>query len=175
MKSIREAGVRTLTWALAGNRYELRAGADLVATLTWQKGMSLFAGEAAQGQWTFKRTGWLRPRVTVRRRDDATDLVTFTPTLGGVLEFPGGRNYSWTATQHAFAFKDASGEALVQMRLTQSAPVCLAAEVTLSAAALGLPDVSLLALLGWYVLVLASKDDAEGAAALLLMMVATTS
>jgi hypothetical protein len=159
---IRQAGVRKLTWALADGRYELRAGAEIVATLKWQKGMSLFAGDAAEGQWTFKRTGWLRPRVTVRRKDDATDLVTFTPTRGGALEFPEG-----------FSFKDANGEALVQMRLTRTAPVCLGAEVTLSPAALVLPDVSLLALLGWYVLVLASNDDAEGAAALLMTMMAT--
>jgi hypothetical protein len=57
MKSIREAASQKLTWNLARDTYELRSATDLVAALKWQKGMSLFAGETADGRWTFKRTG----------------------------------------------------------------------------------------------------------------------
>jgi hypothetical protein len=179
MKTIREVGLDKLTWARKGDRHELRAGKDLVATLQLLKGASLFLGEAADGQWTFKRTGWLCPKVTVRRKDDTTDVITFTPSTGGALEFPDGRRYFWASTQRGpfpsppqeWSFKDTDGDVLVWMNLTGTAPVTLSAEVTVSRAALALPDLSLLTLLGWYVLVLTSNDAAEAAA--LAMMTVT--
>ena len=88
MKSIREAAARTLTWKLMKDTYELRSGAELFATLRWQKG-SLFLGEAAEGRWTFKRMGFLRPKVTVRSENSSTDLATLAFSgSGGRLEFP---------------------------------------------------------------------------------------
>jgi hypothetical protein len=181
MKTIREVGLDKLIWARKGNRHELRAGNELVATLQLLKGASLFVGEAAEGQWTFKRTGWLRPQVTVRRKDDTTDVITFTPSTGGVLDFPGGCRYFWTPMQggpflsppQEWSFKDTEGEVLARMKLTGTAPVTLSAEVAVSRAALALPALSLLTLLGWYVLVLISNDAAEAAALAMMTMVAT--
>ena len=104
--------------------------------------------------------------MTVRKENSATDLVTFAPTAGGTLEFPSGRKYLWTATQHEWSFKEANGEVVIHIKLTGQRAGNLSGEVALSPAALVLPEVSLLLLLAWYVLVLASKDATEGMAAL---------
>ena len=163
MKCIHEAAARTLTWKLMKDAYELRSGANLFATLRWQKG-SLFLGEAAEGRWTFKRMGFLRPKVTVRSENSSTDLATLAFSgSGGRLEFPDDRTYLWTASRAEWSLKDAAGELLVQMK-SMGTPGNLSGEVVLAPGALGLPDLSFLILLSWYVLVLQSKDLAEGEA-----------
>src|SRR5260370_2828464 len=161
MKSIREDAGRALTWKLTKDSYELRSGAEVFATLRWQKG-SLFLGEAAEGRWTFKRTGFLRPKVTVRPENSSTDMATLAFSgSGGRLAFPDGRTYLWTAKQAEWSLKDATGELLVQMK-SMGTPGNLSGEVVLTLAALALPELSFLILLSWYVLVLQSKDVVEG-------------
>jgi hypothetical protein len=161
MKSIREAAAQNLTWKLTKDTYELRSGADLVASLRWQKG-SLFLGEAAEGRWTFKRTGFLRPKVTVRPENSSTDLATLGFSgSGGRLEFPDGRTYLWTASRAEWSLKNGGGEHLVRMK-SMGTRGNLSGEVVLAPGALGLSDLSFLILLSWYVLVLQSKDVAKG-------------
>ena len=52
---------------------------------------------AADGHWTFKRTGFFNPRITVRLNGHDTDLALFKPqwTGGGVLEFYSGPRLLW--------------------------------------------------------------------------------
>jgi len=165
MKSIREAARRALTWKLMNDTYELRSGPDLVATLRWQKG-SLFLGEAVEGRWTFKRAGFLRPKVTVRLENSPTNLATLGFSgSGGRLEVTDGRAYFWTAARAEWSIKDAAGNVLIQMKST-GAPGNLSGEVELTPAALALPEVSFLILLSWYVLVWQSTDLAVGEAAM---------
>ena len=57
-----------MTWVEAGKRtYELHAGADVVAKLTWPSGFgSPGQGETSDGKVTIERTGLLKPRVVLR-------------------------------------------------------------------------------------------------------------
>jgi hypothetical protein len=170
MKTIRETAARTLTWTLAKDIYELRSGVDVVATLRRQMG-SRFLGETAEGRWTFKRTGFLRPKVTARVENDSTDLATLSFSgSGGRLDFPDGRSYLWTASRAEWMLKNPDGELLVQMKSAGTAGK-LSGEVVIAPAALALHELSLLLLLSWYVLVLqAQYMDITGGEALMVWM-----
>jgi hypothetical protein len=58
--------------------YELRAGDDLVATLRFRSAFGSFAtAETAEDCWTFKRVGFWKTHVTVRRCGADEDLAVF--------------------------------------------------------------------------------------------------
>jgi hypothetical protein len=67
MKELRGFG-DAMTWVEAGKRtYELHAGSDVVARLTWPKGFgSPGQGETSEGKVTIERSGLLKPRVVLR-------------------------------------------------------------------------------------------------------------
>ena len=61
--------------------FELRAGENLVATLGWQTSCGTLAmAESGDGRWTFKRLGFLNPRVAVREAGSEIDIATFWPS-----------------------------------------------------------------------------------------------
>jgi hypothetical protein len=178
VRPIREIAEQTARWtqpkALA-REYELRAGNEVVATLRWQKTLgSLALAESADGAWTFKRSGFLSPRITVRRPDSEADVGVFKPGWRGegMLRLLEGRGYQWLNTSfwHSeWAFADEAGKPLVHFK-TEFEPAAVfaifkhAAEVTFEPSAFSVLDLSLLTLLGWYLMVLMS-EDAAGATA----------
>lgn len=178
MKPIRAIANQFLRWtqpALLKREYELRAGDEVVATLRWQKTFgSLALAETANGTWTFKRSGFLRPKVMVRVPGSETEVATFKPGWGGegTLRFSDGRYYQWQHTnfwRSDWFFSDQGGEPLVHFKaeFEASAAVILfkhAAEVKFEPTAASVPDLSLLTALGWYLMVLMS-EDAAGAVA----------
>lgn len=156
--------------------FELRAGDELAATLGWKTSCgTLAAAESGDGRWTFKRVGFLNPRVTVREAGSQIDLAIFWPRwLGdGTLEFANGRIFRWQSTNFwgtnwMFAasdgtplvtFKEGSREAkLSDLFKTQ-------AFVEIQPQARDLPELSLLVMIGWYLMILRRDDAAAGAAA----------
>ena len=70
MKSLRKVGAFALEWSqtsVMSQSYELRGDDQVVATLEWEKLIgSLATARTADGAWTFKRSGFLTPMVTVR-------------------------------------------------------------------------------------------------------------
>ena len=63
--------------------FELREGNRLHGTLQFAKSWgSLATASLAGGEWTFKRTGYFRPRVTVRRQGQEADLAVYQPGDG---------------------------------------------------------------------------------------------
>jgi len=137
--------------------------------VTWQKAFgSLALAEATSGTWTFKRSGFLRPKVTVRVPESDTEVAVFAAGWGGegTLSLSNGRSYHWQSTnfwQSKWAFTNEAGEPIVQFK-AEFAFLKLSAEVNVEPVAVALPDLSLLAVLGWYLMVLLS-DDTAGAAA----------
>ena len=99
MKPIRGVAGQPLRWTqptLLKREYELHAGDEVVATLRWQKTFgSLALAEAADGTWTFKRSGFLRPKITVRVPGSETEVAVFKPAWGGegTLRLSAGRCY----------------------------------------------------------------------------------
>jgi hypothetical protein len=170
MKSIREAAAQSLTWGPApGTKggFEL---ADVLGTLRWEKRFSLTVAEAAEGKWTFKRTGFFYPKVTVRKAGNDTDLASYTPagvqwpgmSSSHTIEFAGGRKFLWSsgdAFSSEWTFKSASGEPLIQIRPGADRK---SSEVLLTPSGLALPEASLLILLGSYVMLLVESERAAG-------------
>jgi hypothetical protein len=158
-------------------RFVLRTGEHELAWLEFRSAFgSLALAEAAQGRWSFKRVGFLNPRVTVRLPDSEDDLAIYTPRWtggGGGLEFPGGRAYVWQAANFwasQFCWRHMLGDDLVLFspgseEHTLSNLVKHQAQVILAAAARSLPDLPLLVLLGWYLMILQHDDAAATAAA----------
>lgn len=75
---------KSFGWTRAGKISTLAGDGHVYATVAWVKGWgSLATGESADGRWTLKRVGFLRPKVTVRTEGSQSDLVVVTMDLGG--------------------------------------------------------------------------------------------
>jgi hypothetical protein len=168
MKHIRELSTNGLVWMQPQAMvcaFELRGGEELFATLRWESSLSSFADAvASDGHWTFNRTGLFDPRIGVRVHGQDGILALFIPTwtADGVLEFaPDGRAF-WKgsgAWRSRWSFSDASGEQLVDFEECGSM-LSQRTSVKLTPTGLARTDLSLLVLLGFYLILLQSDDEA---------------
>lgn len=192
MRLIQEAADRELFWrqpSAMKSAYELRAGEETLATLTWRSmGGSLATARTAEGAWTFKRSGFWQQRVTARPLDSEREVATFKPewTGNGTLTLEGGRVYRWVSTgfwrqrstwqgaheAEIVGFSDASGfktEGKVELSVVAAALPETAqlddlysplAPEALAPPSAPLAELPLLVTLGWYLIVLAAQDAA---------------
>jgi hypothetical protein len=165
VRSIADLSSFSLIWTPVGRQsYQLAAGHDLVATLDWVKRSgSLARGEAADGTWSFKRVGFFRPYITVRDADSDIDLAALRSwkRRESVLEFADGRRFVWRPTRarrRQMAFVNVADETLLTM-LPRTKLFKRFAEVEIQPGMEGLREQSLLALLGWYRMVLEFEDE----------------
>jgi hypothetical protein len=181
MQELHTAIGRELTWQqprLLEREYELRAGDELLATLRWVRRLGTLAlAETARERWTFKRAGFWRPRVTVRAEGTDADLATFEANWsgGGTLATGDGQHYQWRAANFwhtKWHWTDAAGTPLVQFSSSQILKQSARVEVTQAGA--DVPDLALLATLGWYLLILL-VDDGNATAGASVATTATTS
>ena len=179
MTALREqlaAGVGSeLRWRqpeVTKRRYILqREGADAAfATLDWRSMWGTFAtATIGDDEWTFKRGGFLRPRVTVRRLGSDEDIATFEANWqgGGTLTIADGAAYTWKAANfwHSqWNWLDASGAELLHFANKQGF-VRQEATVAIGPVGAQIPELELLTTLGWYLLILAANDSAATTAA----------
>ena len=166
-----------LTWEQSEPRtYELGRGDETLARLRWQSACgSLALGECALGCWTFKRMGFFHPYVTVRPAGAPNDLATLrTEHRATRLQFADGRLFLWvrgTTRGRERSFHDAAGRPVVTFAPESRRGTLWGSVATVEA---GCSDetLALLALTGWYRLVLDKMDD--DAATLTAVMAATT-
>ena len=149
--------------------YELRSGEEILGDLRWntQSG-SLAEAEAGDGHWTFKRTGFFHPQITIRTQQSDSNIAAFIPNWNaeGALEFCDGKCYQWKGTgfwRSQWAFTSSRGEHLVDFE-PHSSFLKQTAAVKVTPAGFQIPELSLLVLLGWYLLILRAEDDAASAA-----------
>jgi hypothetical protein len=168
MKTIREVADHPLRWtrpSMLGRQYELTAGPDVVGGLKWESMFgSLATAEAAEGTWTFKRAGFLSPRLTVRKPGSDSDLAVLRIGFkgDGILHGPQRRNYQWQRInfwRSEWAFASETGRQLISFDPDFSL-LKHAATVKVEPEALRLEDLSLLTALGWYVMLLLSEESA---------------
>ena len=171
MKKMMEIANQQLKWEQPSAwkmHYELRAGEELVGTLHFRSSLGSFAtAEHSDACWTFKRVGFWQARVTVRTCDAETDIATFknnTWSGGGTLEFPDGRKFLATTNlwQSKLDFQDEAGATLIQFK--QGGMLHLSATVDVQPEAAKSPELLLMVMLGWYLIVMMSMDAAVGAA-----------
>ncbi len=149
-------------------RFELRAGDEVLATLSWQKKWgSLAVAETAGGQWTLKRSGFLRPRVTVRPAGSEADLALFAAGWwgDGVLEVVGGSRFFWKPTnfwRSEWVWSSSDGIPLLRIK-AKARLVRMQGRLNVEPTAGSVPELMLLAVVGWYLLVLMSEEAASAA------------
>ena len=142
--------------------HELTCGGDVIGTLQFAGGCgSLATAESAYGSWTFKRAGFLSPRITVRKVDESGELAVFVPkwTGGGELHMTGGESYKLKCLSFwggDWAFENQRGEALLSLHgphgfLKNHGEIVVNAAVDSA-------TLTLLAALAWYVRLLMNED-----------------
>jgi hypothetical protein len=165
VRPISEVAGEELLWiqpAARKREHELRAGEDVVATLCFQRG-SLADAEADAQHWTFKRQGFWHPRITVRVPGSDADIAVFHAhwASGGTLEFADGRTVRLASAnfwQSEWVWQE-KDQPLIRFK-GRHGIVKAKGAVEIQPGAAGLPDVPLLVLLGWYLILLHAEDAA---------------
>ena len=172
MATVRLEQSGQLVWAPSSSsarRFDLRAGEQAVASLTFDKDVgSLATGRGPGGVWTLKRAGFLQPRVTVREAGSEYDVAVFRPTWtgSGDVEFRTGTRVHWRPFgfwNSEWAFVQGTERLVTFHWLPDTA--ALDARVEFTVAAMAMPEFPVLMLLGWYLRVLAflEAQHANGA------------
>ncbi len=88
-----------------------------------RRGASLATAETADGTWTFKRVGFLNPRVTIRAAGSPDNLAVYQPKFwgDGTVTFADGAAFRWQptnfwATEWAFTGASDLSSGPVQVR-----------------------------------------------------------
>lgn len=176
MRPIGTVSTQILSWnqPKAMTRYwELLAGSETVATLKMEKTCgSLATASSADGQWTFKRSGFLHVRVHIRRAGSEQDVAIFYPrwTGSGILEETGKGRLPWFCKGFFDAqwgwLTDAGAEILTMNSassfLKHMADVHIAPDSAIR------PDLSLIILFGFYLTVLMTEDAAAAGTAVII-------
>lgn len=153
--------------------WKLRSGEAEVGELSMVSATgSLATATVAGAAWTFKRTGFFSPQVTVRRLDSEEAIAVYTPHWGTVrgqlrigaetLEF--GSKSFWGGT---WMVADGGGQELLSCALTGL--LHHGVQITPSAAGYGRADLPMLVALCWYLLVLYIEDSVAAGGALAAM------
>jgi hypothetical protein len=150
--------------------HRLTGGETTYATLEWPQAFgSTAVSSSREGRYTFKRGGFLRPFVTVRRQGSEVDLGRLgldwkgngELVLNNVQRF-GFVRQSIMGFDYEVTGKD--GTRLFSSR-KEWAPIKHGGEVHITPAGMADRDIGMLITLCWYVAVMASEDVMVGTAA----------
>jgi hypothetical protein len=145
--------------------YQLANGDELIGRLRFEETFgSLASAEVASQNWTFKREGILHPRVTVRIPNSGVDFAVFHRNWSGsgVVEYPDGRQIHWRHTSFwrpEWAFVQAKNRPLLHFK-QRTGLIKISARVEFDPADAAMPDLPMLAALGWYLLLLSTQAAA---------------
>ena len=165
MKSLLSIGPVPLTWNqphLLEPYFELRTDGEVIGTLKFRNSFgSLAEGTTAKGNWSFKRQGFLKTIVTIRKTGYEENLAVYfnnTWSEGGTLQIPSGKKYFANSNfWHAqFEFTDESGTPCI--RYTNISGFKLHSGMEILAPAITLEATPWMVLLGWYLAVMNSRD-----------------
>ena len=174
MRTIQEAGPSTLSWQQPQAfkcEYELRAGDELLGSIhkTRSFGAAMEA-EIGGTRFTLEPTGFFRSRITVQEAGAAGEPAVFSRAgflSKGQLTLPDGRSYGWKMTSFwggRWAFVDDSDRPLVSFT-SRNRFIRAGCDVEIAPGALALPELPMLVLLGWYLLLRIMQDSAAAAGA----------
>jgi hypothetical protein len=167
VRSLAEVRGQDLVWvqpARSKQAFELRASDDVVATLEFERS-SLASAETAGQKWTFKREGFWHPQVTIRVPGSDSNVAVFKPawTGGGSLELSEGRLLRFGAANfwHSqWDWSDVASQAPLLHFKSHAGLLRMEGQVDIETAAVTYPELPLLVVLGWYLLILFARDSA---------------
>ncbi len=170
---------RSFEWTRSGKISTLASGGHVYAKVTWVKAWgSLAIGESADGRWTLKRVGFLRPRVTVRSEGSQSDLAVVTMDFGGggKVAFSDASAFTFRRTgfwRPVLVLEDSTGRKVFTVtpssRLGKRGAVLELEEE----AARSSWRTSLLAIVVWYIGVLVTEYDENASLAVIVASTAT--
>lgn len=152
------------------DRYELRAGEEMVGELYWTKCLSDQAvGRYGDSTWILDRRGCFRDRVLAVEAGTQAQVASlvFEWLKDGDLILTGGRSFRWYRTKifdTAWALADKAGGAVFEIHLGMKW-FKYQATVRLGPGAQAIPELGLLLCLGLYLCVCTMQDLAAGGAA----------
>ena len=156
---------RTLMWRQPSSfsrDSDLRAGDLPVGTLSFRSGFGTHAtGVIGDDCFTFKRVGFWQQRVSVRHCNDDREygeFVNATWSKGGTLTLAGGRTYRATSNFWNTKWQIEDSQGRVVVRFDYGGAFKLAAVVDVPEDFRTLPDLALLVLLSWYLVVMLASD-----------------
>jgi len=165
MRPLRDFMGQELRWVhprVFRREYEFYAGDELVATLRWPKAFSSQAfAEAADGRWIIKRDGFFRTKIVICTADEDMTIATVKRSMSGkgTLMLADGRGYKWTSTSFwrgEWGWFTDEGMPLLRFKRGK--------RVEVEPQAFSLPEVSLLALVGFYLVKVAEEEAAAASA-----------
>lgn len=177
MRSLYEVSSERLRWEKPKwlkRRYELRAGEEVVATLT-RTGGSKAIGEWSGGRCLFSQKRWFNQQILVS--DDATTgvdapLATFT-RRGGVLTLTDGRTLFWVKPSFWRSRRVWSDGAVTLIEFDPASGYA-SPRVTITSEGARLAELPLLLLLGEYLIVRAREETDAASAATTATIVASS-
>ncbi len=149
--------------------YSLVSGETPVASLNFRSSWGTLAtAESGDGCWSFKRIGFWQNRANIRECGSENDVAIFTNNTwkqGGTLEFAGGGVFKATTNfwMTRLEWLDLNDEPL--MRFNIGGFFKHSAEIEILPVAARLPELPLLVLFGWYLILMLYRDSAATAAA----------
>ena len=149
--------------------YEFMTDGELAATLRFEKSCGTLAtAEYGGHRWTFKRTGFWSPAISVREAGSDTDAAVFSPRWkgGGEVIFRSGRRFVLKSVSFwggEWAFETEEGSEVVSLH----GPHGLfhnQGDASLGLGAGARSETPVLLLLIWYLRLLMQADAASAAA-----------
>jgi len=173
MKSLHDANETNLKWVQTGNLETQLQVADgsSVASLAWAKrGGTLATGASADGSWTLKRVGFWRPRVTVRESGTDIDFASYVMnwSANGVIEIPSeGQVYSFRrSSMWKSEWVLSQGDQKILTIFPDFGWKKIGAEIEIERSVFSsVRNLSLMAIITWYVIILMTYDEAGSSAA----------
>lgn len=169
MRTIAEVASQQLVWvqpARSQRAFELHASDDVVAVLRFE-GASLASAETAWQKWTFNREGFWHRQVTIRTPDsDDAPVFRAARTGGGALELSQGRLLRFGSTNfwHSrWDWSDSESQAPLVHFSSHGGFMKTEGRVDIESAAATYPELPLLVVLGWYLLILLARNAAAAA------------
>jgi hypothetical protein len=170
VRTIADVASQELVWgqpARLQRVFELHASDDVVAVLRFDKA-SLASGETAWQKWTFQQEGFWRRQVTIRTPDsDDAPVFKAAGMRGGALELSQGRLLHFGAANfwHSrWAWSDNESQAPLIHFKRRAGLLKIEGQVDIETKAVTYPELPLLVVLGWYLLIVFARNAAAAAA-----------
>lgn len=142
------------------SEYQLHSQDHVWGTLSFNDNQFIPRATAttAEKEWAFKYTRYTLPKVTVQKKNDLVAQAIIETNWGwyGTLIFADGHRYVWKSTDHAekeFCFLTREHHPLLFFK-PRTGLFKLEAEVEIDPAILHNPNLPLLTMLGWFLVLL---------------------
>ena len=153
--------------AITAEGYTLHLGdaedAPIIARLRWQGSFTTRAlAETGAGSWMLERSGNWRPSVSIHDAQSGADCGLYKSNgAGGLLTLTDGWTFAWSPTdfwRSNWQWTGRDGQLLAKLT-NQRRFVRQQGLVEVPAIAWSAPELALLVILGWYLMLLQAKDN----------------